>query len=105
MIFNSIDFAIFLPIIFIFYWLFTKKNIAIQNILIVASSYVFYGWWDWRFLFLIFFSTILDFTLGLFIFNENSKRKRKLYLFLSLFLNLGFLGFSSKLSTLKFFSE
>ena len=53
MLFNSLDFAIFLPIFFILYWYFTNKNLQLQNFLIVIASYIFYGWWDWRFLFLI----------------------------------------------------
>ena len=56
MLFNSIDFAIFLPIVFILYW-FIPKKLKIQNLLIVVASYVFYGWWDWRFLSLIIFSS------------------------------------------------
>mgnify|MGYP001295894242 CR=1 FL=1 len=50
MLFNSIDFAIFLPIVFFFYWFIVKDSIKLQNILIVVASYVFYGWWDWKFL-------------------------------------------------------
>jgi len=55
MLFNSIDFAIFLPIVFLFYWFVFGKNLKLQNLLIAISSYIFYGWWDWRFLSLIFF--------------------------------------------------
>ena len=65
MLFNSIDFAIFLPIVFILYWFATNKNLKLQNLLIVAASYLFYGWWDWRFLSLILFSTIVDYSVGL----------------------------------------
>ena len=64
MLFNSIDFAIFLPIVFILYWFVTNKNLKLQNFLIVAASYLFYGWWDWRFLSLILFSTVVDYTIG-----------------------------------------
>src|SRR6266481_7240151 len=64
MLFNSIDFAIFLPIVFVIYWFVTAKNLRAQNFLVVVASYVFYGWWDWRFLSLIIFSTILDYTIG-----------------------------------------
>ena len=70
MIFNSIDFAIFLPIVFILYWFVTNKYLKLQNLLIVASSYLFYGWWDWRFLSLILFSTIVDYTVGQKLRNE-----------------------------------
>jgi D-alanyl-lipoteichoic acid acyltransferase DltB (MBOAT superfamily) len=65
LLFNSIDFAIFLPIVFIGYWFVVYKNIEMQNVFIVLSSYIFYGWWDWRFLILIFLSTLLDFIIGL----------------------------------------
>ncbi len=49
MLFNSIEFAIFLPVVFILYWFVTSKALKLQNLLIVAASYLFYGWWDWRF--------------------------------------------------------
>ena len=61
MLFNSLDFAIFLPIVFLFYWFVVKKNLKLQNALIVAASFLFYGWWDWRFLSLIIFSTVVDY--------------------------------------------
>ena len=92
MLFNSFDFAIFLPIVFILYWGVFNKNIRVQNLLILFSSYLFYGWWDWRFLFLIFLSTIIDFILGIAIFNSTKKNKRKFLLMSSLFVNLGLLG-------------
>jgi hypothetical protein len=65
MLFNSIDFAIFLPIVFVLYWFVTNRNLKWQNMLIVAASYLFYGWWDWRFLSLILFSTLVDYSVGL----------------------------------------
>ena len=65
MLFNSLDFAVFLPIVFFLDWYVFKKNIRIQNLLIVIASYVFYGWWDWRFLSLIIFSTLIDYTVGI----------------------------------------
>ena len=61
MIFNSVEFALFLPIVFILYWFFTQRNLKIQNWLIVVASYFFYGWWDWRFLSLIAFSSLIDY--------------------------------------------
>lgn len=64
MLFNSIDFAIFLPIVFLLYWFVTNKNLKLQNFLIVVASYVFYGWWNWKFLSLILFSTLVDFLIG-----------------------------------------
>jgi alginate O-acetyltransferase complex protein AlgI len=93
MLFNSIDFAIFLPIIFILYWFVLHKNLKLQNLLIVTASYIFYGWWDWRFLSLILFSTIVDFTVGQKIRNEENQLKRKALLWTSILVNLGFLGF------------
>ena len=93
MLFNSIDFAIFLPIVFILYWFVANKNLKLQNFLIVISSYVFYGWWDWRFLSLILFSTIVDFLVGLMLSKEENETKRKALLWTSIFVNLGFLGF------------
>jgi D-alanyl-lipoteichoic acid acyltransferase DltB (MBOAT superfamily) len=93
MLFNSIDFAVFLPVVFLLYWFATGHNLKIQNALIVAASYFFYGWWDWRFLSLILFSTLVDYTTGLLLHKENHALKRKLLLFLSIAVNLGFLGF------------
>src|SRR5690606_3073852 len=93
MLFNSFDFAVFLPIVFFLYWFVTNKNLTLQNLLIVCSSYVFYGWWDWRFLGLIFFSTLVDYGVGRALHGEEDKRKRKILLWISIAVNLGFLGF------------
>jgi alginate O-acetyltransferase complex protein AlgI len=93
MLFNSIDFAIFLPTVFVIYWFVVKKNLNLQNAFIVAASYFFYGWWDWRFLSLIIFSTLVDFTVGIKLKNEENPRKRKLLLWTSILVNLGVLGF------------
>jgi D-alanyl-lipoteichoic acid acyltransferase DltB (MBOAT superfamily) len=93
MIFNSIDFAIFLPIVFLLYWFVSNRSIKLQNLLIVIASYIFYGWWDWRFLSLIIFSTLVDYSIGQKLRNENTLRKRKLLLWLSISANLCFLGF------------
>jgi D-alanyl-lipoteichoic acid acyltransferase DltB (MBOAT superfamily) len=93
MLFNSIDFALFIPIVFFLYWFLTKKNLKLQNILIVAASYVFYGWWDWRFLFLMLFSTLVDYFVGLGLSKEENQSKRKMLLWTSILVNLGFLGF------------
>ena len=87
MLFNSIDFAIFLPIVFILYWFVTNKNLKAQNLLIVAASYLFYGWWDWRFLSLILFSTIVDYTVGSMLRNEENNSKRKILLWVSIIVN------------------
>jgi alginate O-acetyltransferase complex protein AlgI len=93
MLFNSIDFAIFLPIVFILYWYVTNKNLKLQNFLIVVASYTFYGWWDWRFLSLIIFSTLVDYTIGRKLKFEEDQLKRKILLWTSILINLGFLGF------------
>lgn len=93
MLFNSIDFAIFLPIVFILYWFVTNRHLKLQNFLIVAASYLFYGWWDWRFLSLILFSTLVDFSVGLGLYKQKNQTKRKILLWTSILVNLGFLGF------------
>lgn len=93
MIFNSIAFLIFLPIVFVLYWFVANRNLKLQNFLVVVASYVFYGWWDYRFLSLIFFSTVVDYTVGLKLSKEESKVKRKSLLWISIVVNLGFLGF------------
>lgn len=90
MLFNSIDFAIFFPIVFLLYWAVSKK-LTVRNALILISSYLFYGWWDWRFLFLILISSLVDFIVGRQLFKTEEKRKRKAWLCLSLGVNLGFL--------------
>ncbi len=84
---------IFLPIVFLLYWFVFNKDIKLQNLLIVAASYVFYGWWDWRFLSLIIFSSIVDYSIGLQLGKTDANRRRKLLLFTSLAVNLGLLGF------------
>jgi alginate O-acetyltransferase complex protein AlgI len=92
MLFNSIEFLFFFPIVFILYWLVFQKKIKIQNALIVVASYIFYGWWDWRFLFLILFSTILDYSIALKLQNQEKQNIRKRYLCLSILINIGFLA-------------
>lgn len=93
MLFNTIDFAIFLPIVFILYWFVINKNLKLQNALIVVASYLFYGWWDWRFLSLILFSTIVDYLVGRGLAKEKNQKKRKVLLWASILVNLGSLGF------------
>lgn len=93
MLFNSIDFAVFLPIVFFLYWFVFNRNLKLQNLLIVVASYVFYGWWDWRFLSLILFSTLVDYSVGIKLKSEIKLSKRKIYLWISIITNLGFLGF------------
>lgn len=92
MLFNSIDFAIFLPIVFAIYWIF-HRSIKVQNIILLVASYVFYGWWDWRFLILIFISSIVDYFVGLKLGSTEKEKNRKLLLAISLIVNLGLLAF------------
>lgn len=91
MLFNSTEFLIFLPIVFVIYWL-LKSDFKKQNIILLISSYVFYGWWDYRFLSLIVFSSILDYLVGLRIQKESEKKSKKRWLLVSLCSNLGLLG-------------
>ena len=91
MLFNSLSFAIFLPIVFVLYWL-TKARRK-QNILLMIASYYFYACWDWRFLFLLAFSTFLDYYTGLKIEESQKKSSKKFWFWLSVGVNLGFLGF------------
>jgi len=93
MLFNSTDFLFFLIIVFILYWFVFKRHLKAQNLLLLVASYVFYGWWDYRFLFLIFFSTIIDYIIALLLCKTNNKLKRKIFISISLFVNLGLLGF------------
>ncbi len=93
MLFNSIEFAFFLPIVFCLFWLF-NKNLKLQNGILLLSSYYFYSCWDWRFLSLILISTIVDYCVGLGLKNEShSISKRKLLLWISISVNIGLLGF------------
>lgn len=93
MLFNSIDFVLFLPLVYCIYWLLNNKSLKLQNIFLLLASYVFYGWWDWRFLLLILASTLVDYTIGLKIAEQEDERKRKHLLWGSLFVNLGLLAF------------
>lgn len=93
MLFDSFDFAIFLPIVFIGYWLLVRKEIRLQNLFILVASYVFYGWWDVRFLALFTISTLVDFWVGKSLYAVSSSTKRKALLWTSIGVNLGLLFF------------
>jgi len=93
MLFNSIEFAVFLPLVLLLYWFVANKSIKIQNSLLVIASYFFYGWWDWRFLSLIIFSSAVDYIVGRRLTNTTKQSKRKLLLLTSIFVNIGLLGF------------
>lgn len=99
MTFNSITYAIFLPIVFLIYWYLLGKRLKAQNLLLLAASYVFYGWWDWRFLGLIIFTTFTTFYTGLKIFSSENKKR---WLTINIILNLAVL-FTFKY--LNFFAE
>ena len=92
MFFNSIAFAIFLPIVFFLYWFVFNKTKSTQNALLIIASYYFYSCWDWRFLFLLVFSTFLDYYTGIQIEKAKSEKICKFWFWLSILVNLGFLG-------------
>ncbi len=92
MLFNSINFAIFLPVVFILYWFVTNKSLKTQNILLLLASYFFYASWDWRFLFLLIFSTLLDYYTSIKMCEAKNQSNKKFWFWLSISINLGFLG-------------
>lgn len=92
MLFNSLNFLYFFPVVFVLYWFATNKNLKAQNIMLLAASYYFYACWDVRFLFLLIFSTALDFFTGLKMENCNTTKKKRFWFWLSVIINLGFLG-------------
>ncbi len=93
MLFNSLDFAVFLPVVFLLYWLAGGSSIARRNLILLAASYVFYGWWDWRFLSLLAFSTVVDYAVCRALERAEESSQRKALLATSLVVNLGLLGF------------
>jgi alginate O-acetyltransferase complex protein AlgI len=92
MLFNSISFAIFLPIVFLIYWFIANKNLKLQNTLLLLASYFFYACWDWRFMFLLMFSTFLDYFTGLKMQAAEDKKGKRFWFWLSVTANLGLLG-------------
>lgn len=93
MLFNSYEFLLFFSVVFLLYWFVFQKNFKVQNTFILLASYVFYGWWDWRFLGLIAVSSLVDYICGQKIFKEQDSFKRKVFLGISLAINIGLLGF------------
>ena len=92
MLFNSFEFLIFLPVVFLLYW-FIFRNRRWQNLLIVVASYIFYGWWDWRFLFLIALTSLCSFGSGLFIEKHEGRRRwQQIGSALNILLNISVLG-------------
>jgi D-alanyl-lipoteichoic acid acyltransferase DltB (MBOAT superfamily) len=108
MLFNSFAFAVFFPLVFILYWaIFNRKSVKVRNLFLLIASYVFYGWWDWRFLSLIIISSLQDFLIGKYLHKLNQKEamletneialkeillKKKIWLWVSIVVNIGFLG-------------
>ncbi len=92
MLFNSLNFALFFPIVFLLYWFVANRNLRLQNLLLLVASYFFYATWDYRFLFLLIFSTLLDYYTGIKIHHAEGDRNRKFWLWLSISINLGFLA-------------
>ena len=91
MLFNSLEFIVFLPVVFGLYWL-LGRHLRLQNLLVVVASYVFYGWWDWRFLCLIAFTSAWSYLVGLVELRRWDSRPSRLLLVASLVVNLGILG-------------
>lgn len=92
MLFNSISFAFFLPVVFVFYWFAAKNNLKRQNIVLLVASYFFYSCWDWRFLFLLVFSTLLDYYTGIKMSEAKTQKIKKFWFWLSILVNIGFLA-------------
>ncbi|TYP75165.1 D-alanyl-lipoteichoic acid acyltransferase DltB (MBOAT superfamily) [Aquimarina intermedia] len=93
MLFNSLDYFIFLPLVFLTYWVLFKNKLTSQNLFLLFASYFFYGLWDWRFLFLILGSTLVDFIAGNKIYTTEKVNIKKIWLGVSILFNLGLLGF------------
>ncbi len=91
MLFNSIDFSIFMPIVFLIYWAFSK-NARLQNLFLLAASYFFYGWWDWRYLSLVLFCSITNYVAGLLMMKADNQKRRKLILVCCCLVSFGVLG-------------
>ncbi|WP_042277785.1 MBOAT family O-acyltransferase [Nonlabens tegetincola] len=92
MLFNSLEYLVFLPLVFALFWMF-KSQLNIQNLILLIASYVFYGWWDYRFLALIAFSTIADYVISHVIERQKPQHIKKCLLIISICINLGLLGF------------
>ena len=93
MLFHSIEFFIFFIVVFVLNWTIARLNLCVlRNGFILGASYLFYGWWDWRFLILIVFSSLTDYVIGLCIHKSPDRRNRLLLLWLSISINLSLLG-------------
>ena len=95
MLFNSFNFLFFLPIVFILYWHVFQRYLRWQNLFVVVASYVFYGWWDWRFLLLIVFTSLCSYGSGLLInrcYQRNEQKTAKWWAGVNVVVNLLVLG-------------
>ncbi|MBK6894443.1 MAG: MBOAT family protein [Flavobacteriales bacterium] len=92
MLFNTLQFGLFFLLIFVLYWFATRKSLRLQNVMLLVASYYFYACWDWRFLFLLIFSTALDYFSGLQIHRTPTRKGKRFWLTVSIGINLGFLG-------------
>ena len=91
MLFNSIEFVVFLPLVFVLYWKVFGRKLRLQNAFVVLASYVYYGWWDWRFLILIAVTTFCSFYSGILLGKSCSRLYRRFFLWCNVGINLGIL--------------
>ena len=91
MLFNSLVFILYLPLVFVGYW-FVFRKLRVQNMFMVFASYVFYGWWDWRFLLLLALTTLCSYVSGIAMADAGTCRQRKVFLWSNVVLNLGILA-------------
>ena len=94
MLFNSIEFAVFLIVVFLLYWLAFNQRVRVRNLFIIAVSYLFYGWWDWRFLLLIAFTSLCSYLTGIAIgraWQEDRRPRARFFCGLNILINLGIL--------------
>ncbi len=92
MLFNSLEFMFFLPIVFLIYWFLNRQKLQYQNLFLLAISYFFYSCWDWRFMFLLLFSTVLDYFTAIKMSESKTDVEKKVWFWISIIINLGFLG-------------
>lgn len=92
MLFNTFDYLIFFIVIFVLYWVVTQRSLKLQNLMLVCASYYFYSCWNWRFVFLLGFSTLLDYLSGIIMEESKTERRKKIWLWVSVVVNLGILG-------------
>ncbi|MDR2621659.1 MAG: MBOAT family protein, partial [Dysgonamonadaceae bacterium] len=91
MLFNSLEFAIFLPVVFLIYWS-IGKNVKVQNSFLIVASYFFYGWWDWRYLSLVLLCSITNYAAGILMMRTDAQQRRKIILIVCCLVSFGVLG-------------